>query len=105
MFVNLKKAFDTVDFDILLAKLDQYGVRNTELLWFNNYLRNRQQYIHLSSLAGQSNITSSKLQCKCGIPQGSCLGPLLFLFFINDLTKATDFFTLLFADDCTFHIS
>ena len=105
IFIDLKKAFDTVDYDILLAKLEHYGVRNTELLWFNNYLRNRQQYIHLSSLAGQSNITSSKLQCKCGIPQGSCLGPLLFLFFINDLTKATDFFTLLFADDCTFQIS
>ena len=78
IFIDLKKSFDTVDYDILLAKLEHYGVRNTELLWFNNYLRNRQQYIHLSSLAGQSNITSSKLRCKCRIPQGSCLGPLLF---------------------------
>ena len=105
VFIDLKKAFDTVDYKILLEKLKHYGIRNTELLWFENYLQNRQQYVHLSSIAGESNINSCKLPCKCGIPQGSCLGPLLFLFFINDLTKATDFFTLLFADDCTFQIT
>ena len=73
--------------------------------WFKNNLKNRQQFIHLSSVSGDSNVTSSKLPCHSGIPQGSCLGPLLFLFFINDLAKATNLFTLLFADDCTFQIS
>ena len=52
----------------------------------------------------EENLTSCKLSCKCGIPQGSCLGPSP-LFFINDLAKATDLFTLLFADNCTFQIS
>ena len=105
IFIDLKKAFDTVNYEILLKKLEHYGIKDVELLWFKNYLKNRQQYVNLSSLADQSSINSSKLSCKCGIPQGSCLGPLLFLFFINDLSKATDFFTLLFADDCTFQIS
>ena len=105
IFIDLKKAFDTVNYDILLKKLEHYGIRNTELLWFKNYLQNRQQYVHLSKIAGVSNVNSSKLQCKSGIPQGSCLGPLLFLIFINDLPNATDLSTLLFADDCTFQIS
>ena len=92
-------------YQILLKKLEHYGIKNTELLWFKNYLQNRQQFVHLSSLSGESNVNSSKLPCYSGIPQGSCLGPLLFLFFINDLEKATNLFTLLFADDCTFQIS
>ena len=105
IFLDLKKAFDTVNYEILLSKLEHYGIRNTELLWFRNYLSNRQQYVHLSNISGKSNISSCKLPCISGIPQGSCLGPLLFLFFINDLSKATNLLTLLFADDCTFQIS
>ena len=105
IFIDLKKAFDTVNYEILLHKLEHYGIRNIELLWFKNYLTNRQQYVHLSSIAGESNVNSCKLPCSCGIPQGSCLGPLLFLFFINDLPKATKLFTTLFADDCTFQIT
>ena len=103
VFIDLKKAFDTVSYDILLAKLEHYGVRGTELLWFRNYLQNRTQYVNLN-LKGES-VNSCLRECKCGVPQGSCLGPLLFLFFINDLPQATDFFSILFADDTTFQLS
>ena len=105
LFIDLKKAFDTVNYEILLSKLEHYGIRKNELLWFKNYLKNRQQYVHLSTVSGSSNVKSCLLNCECGIPQGSCLGPLLFLFFINDLAKSSSFFTILFADDCTFQIS
>jgi hypothetical protein len=99
IFIDLKKAFETVNFDILLSKMHHYGVRNTEQKWFKNYLYNRFQYC---SVNGKD---SDKVQVKCGIPTGSVAGPLLFLIFVNDLPNATDFLSLLFADDCTFQLS
>ena len=99
VFIDLKKAFDTVDFEILLAKLKHYGVRGTENEWFRSYLSNRTQYVIINGVKSSSQVV------KCGVPQGSVTGPLLFLIFINDICRATELFTLLYADDTTFQLS
>ena len=79
IFIDLKKAFDTVDHDILIAKLYHYGITGKELDWFKSYMSNRKQ-------CWKENGHVSKLQdIKCGVPQDSCLGPLLFFIYVNDL--------------------
>ncbi len=95
IFCDLRKAFDTCDHSILLSKLSHYGVRGVELDWFRNYLTNRKQFV---SINGQS---SSLLEICIGVPQGSILGPLLFLIYINDLPLCSSLMSLLFADDTT----
>jgi hypothetical protein len=73
MYFDLQKAFDTIDHSILLYKLNNYGVRGVNLNWFKDYLSNRKQLVSIAN-------TKSSLQCtSCGVPQGSVLGPLLFL--------------------------
>ena len=94
LFLDLKKAFDTVNFVILLRKLEFYGVRGIALDLLRNYLSHRCQRV---SLNGHLSVTEV---CSCGVPQGSILGPLLFLVYINDLPNALDeAFTIMYADD------
>ena len=83
VFLDFSKAFDTVSHEILLSKLYHYGIRGIPLDWFENYLHNRTQFVKIGS--SQSNTET----ITCGIPQGSTLGPLLFLLYINDLPNCS----------------
>jgi len=97
IFLDLKKAFDVVPHDILLKKLSKLGVNGTALNWFASYLSNRKQKVDING-----NISSSK-NLDISVLQGTILGPILFLCFINDLPNATTLDSRLFADDtaCT----
>ena len=94
VFVDLQKAFDTVDHQILLAKLNHYGILGVLSDWFKSYLSNCSQYVSINGYE------SGLAAINCGVPQGSVLGPLLFLLHINDLNQAIKFCKVHhFADD------
>ena len=94
VFIDLKKAFDTVDHDILCKKLELYGVQQRELSWFRSYLSNRKQFCRVNG------VDSDVGEIEVGVPQGSCLGPLLFLIYINDLPQTVQGSSVtMYADD------
>ena len=94
VFVDLQKAFDTVNHEIILAKLEHYGIRNATNDWFRSYLHNRTQYVSINGIDSETETI------RHGVPQGSVLGPLLFLIYINDLNFAIKYSKVFhFADD------
>ena len=96
IFLDLSKAFDTIDHTILLAKLRYYGIHDTTLLLLKSYLNNRKQYVEFE------DTKSEILPITVGVPQGSILGPLLFIIYINDFSQARSVFKfIMYADDTT----
>ena len=94
LFIDLEKAFDTVHYDILLSKLENYGFRGVVNDWFKSYLIGRRQYTTVNGYISDSH------QTLCRVPQASVLGPLLFFWYINDLYKSSNKLKFyLFVDD------
>ena len=91
LFLDFSKAFDTVNCDILSTKLEHLGIRDITLQWFKSYLSDREQYV----LYNESN--SSRQVITCGVPQGSILGPLLFLWYIDELANVSSVLFSLFS--------
>ena len=96
LFFDLKKAFDTVNHDILLQKLWHYGIRGSAHNLLSSFLAHRSQYVRIN------DVDSNTQNIICGVPQGSVLGPLLFILYVNDVFSVSNFVPKLFADDTCF---
>ena len=93
ILIDLQKAFDTINHDILISKMKHLGFSKEATLWFKSYLSNRKFKVHINKTFSESG------NLLCGVPQGSTVGPLLFLLYINDMSLAIDCELLLYADD------
>ena len=99
VFIDLSKAFDTISHSKLLQKLESYGVTGVELAWFNDYLFNRSQRIQFD------NLLSTNVDVHCGVPQGSIIGPLLFILFYNDFPSCLKHSKcVIYADDTVIYV-
>ena len=104
VFLDLSKAFDSLEHDVLLNKLYKYGIRGVAYKWFESYLSNRQMRVKCNVASSGKLEYSNYMNVSYGTPQGSCLGPLIFLIFTNDLHRHLVYSSaILFADDTTLH--
>ena len=102
LFLDLSKAFDTLEHEIVLAKMSRYGIRGTPLQWFKDYLSARKIRVRCKPTSVGHDVVSETYNIQYGTPQGSCLGPLIFLIFCNDLSLHLEYMECLqFADDTT----
>ena len=99
LLIDFSNAFDTISHDILLRKFQLYGVLGEALLWISSYLKNRKQSVYIGGKFSDTKVTN------ISVPQGSVLGPLLFLIYINELPSVSRIFApTMFADDCTLNV-
>ena len=99
VMLDLQKAFDTVDHVILMSKLKCMGFNEITMKWFKSYLTGRSQVCDVEGILSESK------EVTCGVPQGSILGPLLFLIYVNDMSAAVKSRLLLYADDSALLVS